>query len=223
MAAEILYEDRHLVVCVKPVGILSEEGGMPDLLQTQLKVARIFCVHRLDRAVGGVMVYAKDGKTAAKLSEMISGHAVTKEYLTVVHGVPEETRGEMHDLLYHDNARNKSFVVTRERRGVKDASLEYEVLETITTENGKQSLVHIRLHTGRSHQIRVQFSSRRMPLIGDGKYGSTAKDVNIALWSHKLTFSHPVTNRPIEISALPPAEAPWTQFGLHKNAPTKEN
>lgn len=212
MALPILFEDSYLTIAIKPAGVLSEEGGMPELLAEQLHAPRMFCVHRLDRAVGGVMVYAKDGKAAARLSEMIAGHEVNKEYLAAVHGAPQPAAGEMRDLLFHDNGRNKSFVVARPRRGVKEAALAYWTLETASWDGFPAALVRVRLQTGRSHQIRVQFASRQMPLIGDGKYGSSVKNTAIALWSHRLCFPHPFTGADLDFSAPPPALTPWTCF-----------
>lgn len=207
MAVKVLYEDKWLCLCIKEAGVLSEEGGMPELLKEQCGVEH-FCVHRLDRAVGGVMVYARDSKTAGKLSALVSNRDFEKEYLAIVHGRPETDKGIMRDLLFKDSSKNKSYVVQRMRKGVKEASLEYELLE----HNDVGSLVKIRLHTGRSHQIRVQFSSRAMPLLGDVKYGSTNKDCPIALWSYRLSFKHPITGKIIDICENPPMYSPWTDF-----------
>lgn len=207
MAIKILHEDKWLCLCIKEAGVLSEEGGMPELLKEQCGMEH-FCVHRLDRAVAGLMVYARDSRTAGKLSALVSNRDFEKEYLAIVHGRPENDSGIMRDLLFKDSAKNKSYVVTRMRKGVKEAELEYEVLSSA---NGL-SLVKIKLHTGRSHQIRVQFASRKMPLLGDVKYGSTNKDCNIALWSHRLSFKHPVTGKIIDIKEAPPATSPWTDL-----------
>jgi len=206
---DILYQDNHLVLCTKPAGVLSESGGMPEMLEAALG-GRFFCVHRLDRAVGGLMVYARDEKAAAKLSALVSERKLDKEYLAIISGSPEEIEGSMRDLLFKDSAKNKSYVVKRMRKGVKEALLEYRVLEKL----GDRSLIKIKLITGRSHQIRVQFSSRGMPLLGDVKYGSTFKEYPLALWSHSLAFRHPFTGKSVEMSALPPAEAPWKDFHI---------
>lgn len=210
MEIEILYEDQYLVACIKPAGVLSEDGGMPDLLQRQLDAKRIFCVHRLDKDVGGVMIYAKDGKTAALLSEAISAHMAKKEYLLICQGAPKEDEGTLFDLLFHDKQKNKTFVVKKERKGVKDASLDYKVISK--DENAGVSLVKATLKTGRSHQIRVQFASRKMPLAGDAKYGSSIKSSKIALWSFRYTFIHPVTGKEISAKKTPPGENLWTAF-----------
>ena len=188
---QILYNDGHIVAVVKPAGVLSEdkgEGSMPALLRAELGCAYIGCVHRLDRGVGGVMVYALDQPSCGKLSAMVASHQMVKEYLAVVHGCPESPEGEMRDLLFKDSARNKSFVVKRMRKGVREAVLHYQLLETIERENGTFSLVQIRLETGRSHQIRVQFSSRKMPLVGDRRYGSREDADGGKLWSYRITL-----------------------------------
>ena len=208
MDAVILHEDRDIVVCVKPVGTLSEKGGMPEILVQSCAAKEIYTVHRLDRAVGGVMVYAKTAEAAAKLSAAMGAGDFKKQYQAVVHGRPAEDSGVMRDLLFKDSAKNKSYVVKRMRKGVKEAELEYSVIES----RADMSLVKITLHTGRSHQIRVQFSSRKMPLVGDVKYGSSRKDCNIALWSASLAFPHPKSGERMCFSANPPEVYPWTEF-----------
>lgn len=206
---DILYTDKHLSLCVKPVGVLSEEGGMPELLEKETGRKHL-CVHRLDRAVGGLMVYAKTPAAAGKLSAQIADRSFIKEYLAVISGRPEADEGTMRDLLFKDSAKNKSYVVKRMRKGVKEAELDYKVLDC--KENA--SLVRIRLKTGRSHQIRVQFSSRAMPLLGDVKYGSTEKSCQIALWSNRLCFKHPISSEMLDFSAAPPDEYPWNLFRI---------
>ena len=207
MEIKLLYSDKDLAICIKPVGLDSEKD-MPARLMEQLNIKEIFPVHRLDMAVGGLMVYALNKKSAAKLSEQVAQRQMKKEYLAIVQGRPEEDRAVLHDLLYRDKAKNKSYVVKRKRAGVKDAELEYERLESVK----ERSLIRITLHTGRSHQIRVQFSSRKMPLIGDVKYGSTYKDCPIALWSYALSFNHPASNVPLHFEQLPPIENFWKEF-----------
>lgn len=221
---EMLYEDDALVVCEKPVGVLSQPdvGGtgedMLSLLAEQLrrpsdkKAPYVGLVHRLDRGVGGVMVFAKRPEIAGRLSVAVAEHRMTKQYLAVVHGCPDEPRGILRDLLYKDSAKGKSFVVDRERKGVKKASLAYRVLATLQdTPHGTLSLLQIRLHTGRTHQIRVQFASRGMPLIGDGKYGARDHGCPIGLWSYRLTFAHPSKKATVDICRLPTA-APFDLF-----------
>lgn len=206
MDPEILYQDAQIILCVKPAGVLSEEGGMPDLLRAQTGAARIFCVHRLDRAVGGLMVYARTKEAAASLSSQIADGRLEKRYLAVCRGDAPE-RGEMRDLLYHDAKTNKSYVVKRMRRGVREAALRYETLER----RDGLSLLRVELLTGRSHQIRVQFASRRLPLLGDRRYGGGAGS-EPALWSSRLYFLHPASGEALSIQAPPPKEEPWTRF-----------
>lgn len=184
----ILYENQAFAVCLKPRNVLSQAGkpgeiSMIDLLKEQLG-SEIYPVHRLDRQVGGVMVYAKTQESAAYFSREIQQGNLKKEYLAVVHGAPEANSGEMQDLLLHDARKNKSFVVNRMRGGVKKARLSYAVLERAED----RTLVQVRLFTGRTHQIRVQFASRKLPLIGDGRYGGGSGE--LALWSVRLTFRY---------------------------------
>ena len=204
---KILHEDKDIIVCIKPSDALSEttpEGnGFADALAKE-NGGYIGVVHRLDRGVGGVMVYAKTPAAAAALSRCVQQRTLRKEYLAVVHGVPVEVCGTLTDLLFHDRRRNKTFVVNRVRNGVKEAVLDYVVKKTAPVEPfGNVSLVRISLRTGRTHQIRVQFASRGLPLVGDGKYGASGDRCPIALFSTRLAFSHPVTGKPMEFCALP--------------------
>lgn len=207
MEPEILYKDKSLAVAVKPAGVLSESPGMPELLRDSLG-GSFYCVHRLDAGVGGVMVYARTGQAAAKLSDAMARKNFTKEYLAVVQGRPGQDRGLLRDLLFHDKSRNKTYGVDRMRRGVKEAELEYTVMGS----KGELSLLRVRLHTGRSHQIRVQFASRAMPLLGDARYGSRYRDCGIALWSERLCFPHPFEEKTLDFRQAPPASYPWTEF-----------
>lgn len=217
----ILYEDNFLIVCEKPLGILSQPdlGDGEDML-TILKEYRkdkkeeeyIGLVHRLDRNVGGAMVFSKKTFVTSKLSTAIQERNFVKEYYAVVHGRPEEDSGVLKDFMFKDSKKNKSFVVDRVRKGVKEASLEYELLDSKTVEDEIFSLVKIRLHTGRTHQIRVQFSSRKMPLVGDGKYGSKNNKCEAALWSHRLIFKHPAKKGEVDIMVEPPNCYPWNLF-----------
>ena len=190
---------------------------MPVLLREQLG-GDAFCVHRLDTAVGGVMVYALTRKAASQLSAYIAGDLLEKEYLAVVEGIPEPVEGVMEDLLLKDSTKGKSYVVKRLRKGVKDAKLEYRVLRSVATINGTYSLVWVRLITGRFHQIRVQFGSRRHPLLGDGKYGSKCNKCSTALWSYRLTFPHPKTGEMHIHTANPPDRFPWNLFEPNKKS-----
>lgn len=192
----ILFEDAHLVVCVKEAGIASELSPHGNDMVTRLLAGgrkEIFPVHRLDTATTGIMVYAKTKQAAAFLSGEIAGNRFYKEYAALVHGVPEPPEGTMEDLLFRDKQKNKSFVVKRERKGVKAAKLTYTLLSTRTVEKGVFSLVRVRLFTGRTHQIRVQFASRGMPLAGDGKYGANDNVKQLGLTCVMLSFRHPGT------------------------------
>lgn len=190
---EILYSDQNLAVIIKPVG-LDSEAGVPNALGEELG-GEIFTLHRLDKNVGGVMVYARNKKTAAALSKAIADGLMIKEYLALVHGTPPES-GVLEDLLFKDSRKNKVFVVKRERKGVKKAKLEF----TRLTE-GDTSLVRVRLYTGRSHQIRVQFASRGYPLVGDHKYGSKSEIKEPMLFSHRITF--PYNGEDVSFEATP--------------------
>ena len=190
---EILYSDKNIIACIKPVGLDSEKQ-MPENLKSQLG-GEIFTQHRLDLNVGGVMIYARNKKTASELSRAIQDGNMIKEYLAKVHGTPPEN-GDWEDLLFKDSRKNKVFVVKRIRKGVKKARLEFTRLA-----EGETSLVKIRLHTGRSHQIRVQFASRGFPLVGDHKYGSRDEKTAPMLYSHKITF--PYQGKEISFDSTP--------------------
>ena len=207
---EILKETARYLVCVKPVGTAAQgtqAEAMPQLLSEQLG-CDIFPVHRLDQTVGGVMVYAKTAQEAARLTQAMGQGQMQKTYLAVLTGCPAEKAGTLEDLLFHDRVKNKTYVVKRMRGGVKQARLHYEIL----AEQDGLSLARIRLETGRTHQIRVQFASRGLPLLGDGKYGSRDNRCTCALWSFRLTL--PTGARPQTFEALPPHQYPWTQFSL---------
>lgn len=191
MSVDIIYENEEFIVCIKPVGVSSQSSAgenMLSVLKQKLSLKEDpFVVHRLDTAVSGIMVYAKDKKTAAFLTKQIQERQFKKQYLCVVHSMPEENIGRFADLLFKDSKKNKSFVVKRQRKGVKVAILDYELLETVNHHGENISLIKVDLVTGRTHQIRVQFSSRKMPLYGDGKYGGS-DNCDIALFSNKIEF-----------------------------------
>jgi 23S rRNA pseudouridine1911/1915/1917 synthase len=191
---EILFSDNDIVICVKPVGLDSEQE-VPQALAQQLG-GEIFPLHRLDKNVGGVMIYSRTKASAAKFSRLIQDGLLVKEYVAMVHGTPPED-GDWTDLLWKDSSKNKVFVVKRERKGVKKARLAFHTLQA-----GDQSLVRVRLYTGRSHQIRVQFASRGFPLVGDHKYGSRDEATAPMLFSCCLTFPYRGQERKFEI--LPP-------------------
>ena len=212
-AMEILYQDANILVCIKPARVLStdEPGGLPGLVREALgdPKADVRTVHRLDRVVSGVMVLARSANAASELSRQIREDQFRKEYLAVVHGRPENPEGTLHDLLARDKARRMTFVAEAPGKGVQEAALSYRVLGYA---NG-MSLVRVRLHTGRTHQIRVQFSSRGMPLVGERKYAVWNDPCELALWSAKIGFYHPGTGEWVEFSKEPPAVFPWTEFG----------
>ena len=212
----IIYEDKAVIVAEKPVGILSQ-GDTPDsmpYLLSELTSGEIYPVHRLDRGVGGIMVYAKSQSAAAKLCAEVSERSFNKEYLAVVHGKPEEKSAVLEDLLFKDSRKNKTYVVKRERKGVKKAVLSYETVSCGFFAESEYTVVRVKLQTGRSHQIRVQFASRKHPLFGDGKYGAVDKEKNIALWSYSLGFYHPVTNERLSFTLNPPAESLFGKTGV---------
>ena len=205
---DIIYADEYIAVCVKPPRVLStdEPGGMPELVRQALNTEDIRTVHRLDRVVGGLMVFARSAKAASELSRQIREDAFEKEYLAVIHGAPEEAEGRLCDLLYRDKARKMTMVAQEMAKGVQPASLRYRVLKR----SGDLSRVRIKLETGRTHQIRVQFASRGMPLVGERKYSTLEDSCEIALWSCRLGFAHPVTGEHMEFELEPPVIYPWT-------------
>ena len=207
---EIVYSDDRIVVCVKPAGVVStdEPGGLPELVRRALgdPNAVVRTVHRLDRAVSGLMVLARTARAAADLSAQIREGGFEKEYLAVVHGVAGE-KGTMTDYLHRDKARKMTFVVP-EGSESQEAILQYSRLYSAED----MSMVCIRLVTGRTHQIRVQFASRGLPLVGDRKYGREDQAQNIALWSYSLRFLHPRTGETMTFVKEPPARYPWTEL-----------
>ena len=214
---KLLYEDKHLCLAVKPTGVLSEDDPtracMPALLREHFRAAGkgeyIATVHRLDKVVGGIMLFSRHQAVTGKLTGLIARHEVEKEYFAILRGRPEKEEDTLNDLLFHDSTHNKSYVVSRERKGVRQASLSYTVLGYREEED--LTLVRVRLHTGRTHQIRVQFSHRKLPLLGDIRYGSKA-DCDPALWSFHLAFTHPMTKKKVDVMAAPPMAYPWDLF-----------
>ena len=216
----LLYCDNVIAVCEKPAGCLAEAGSeknLPALLQQTLRdkgeADPVFTVHRLDREVGGLTVLGRTHEAASKLIEQFGAHQIDKEYYAVLKGVPEQAHAVWEDLLFRDAANNKTYVVKRTRKGVREAKLEYRVLETTMDEGQPISLVRIRLFTGRTHQIRAQFSARKLPLIGDGRYGGKDRRCSIALFSCVLGFNHPETGRRMRFYQRPDlTQFPWNQF-----------
>lgn len=207
---EIIYQDKDIIVCVKPPRVLStdEPGGLPDLIRQELgdPNANVRTVHRLDRTVSGLMVLARRSKAASELSRQIREGEFHKEYLAVIHGTPEEDAAELQDLLLRNKQERKTYLVTESGKDVQEARLSYQVL------NRAQDLtrVRIQLHTGRTHQIRAQFSGRGWPLVGDRKYGIPDEAEEIALWSYRLAFHHPYSGKPMEFILEPPLDYPWS-------------
>ena len=205
---DILYCDEDIVVCVKPPRVLStdEPGGLPELLRSQLGTEDFRTVHRLDRVVSGLMVVARNAKAASDISRQIREDAFQKEYLAVIHGEPAQESGRLEDLLLRDKARKMTLVAKEMAKGVQPAALRYRV---ISCQNG-MSRVRIQLETGRTHQIRVQFASRNLPLVGERKYAVLDDPCEIALWSYRLGFTHPATGEKMEFTKQPPESYPWT-------------
>jgi 23S rRNA pseudouridine1911/1915/1917 synthase len=206
---EIIYQDKDIVVCIKPPRVLStdEPGGLPELLREALGTKDFRTVHRLDRVVSGLMVVARNAAAASELSRQIREDGFGKEYLAVIHGRPEADEGRLYDLLLRDKARKMTNVVNQEGKDVQPASLTYQVLNS----QNNLSRVRIQLETGRTHQIRVQFSSRGLPLVGERKYSELNDPCEIALLSYRLEFTHPRTGEKMEFTHEPPREYPWTE------------
>lgn len=216
----IIYQCQDYIVCQKPIGISSQKSDtqedMINLISKELNIPtdKVYPIHRLDMPVGGTMIYALNSKSAAFLSSLISQNNIKKHYLAIVHGVPQNDCGIMEDLLFKDSRTNKSYVVKRMRKGVKKASLEYKLLGSTIIDGSPISLVKILLHTGRTHQIRVQFSNKKMPLVGDRRYGSGKDKCTVALWSNTLELPDDANNsKPKIYSSYPDTDTfPWNCF-----------
>ncbi len=214
---QVLYRDQAVMVCLKPPGVLSEPGAgrnLPALAASYLQAkgleGQVRTVHRLDRDVGGLMVLALSAQAAASLTGQIRDRDVTKEYYAVTQGIPAQESAVLEDLLFHDRNTNKTFVVQRQRKGVRPAALSYRVLQSLP--EAQLSLLRIRLYTGRTHQIRAQLAARGLPLWGDVRYGSRNTGGPIALWSCTLEFVHPQTGRRMSFYAKPTLPEPWSRF-----------
>lgn len=216
---KIVYQDKYIVLCIKPAGVKStdEPGGVPELVREALgeREAPLRTVHRLDQVVSGLMLLGRTKRAASELGQQVMERGFEKEYLAVVHGRPEAERGTLTDLLWRDKAQRMTFVAMEPGKDVQEAVLDYELLE----EREGLSLLRIRLRTGRTHQIRVQFSSRGLPLVGERKYAVLPEDCDIALWSHRLAFDHPKTGERMDVAEQPPAQYPWNLFNsLQENS-----
>lgn len=221
----IIYEDNHLLVVEKPPNVLSQGDRTGDidmltLLKDDIKErynkpgnVYLGLVHRLDRPVGGVMVFAKTSKSASRLSEEIRKREFQKIYMAVINGKPSKEKDRLVHYLLKDNKTNRVSVVGQDTKGAKEAVLDYEVLDT----SGGFSLVKIHLHTGRPHQIRVQFATIGHPLYGDQRYGTKNKNIReeIALWSHEIICQHPTLKKKMTFTSYPRKEGPWDRFVLN--------
>lgn len=225
---KIIHQTAEYVVVCKAAGEDSEHD-LPEMLAEQNgdRATDYYVVHRLDQAVAGLLVLARNRVTAAELSRQLTENRLRKTYLCVVPGMPAPESGEMQDLLYQDKMKRKMFPVKRKRAGVKEASLRYHVLETklmnTTVTSSKQedtaavsasqlTLVEVELQTGRFHQIRCQFAARKLPLVGDGKYGSRVRSPHLALFCRQLSFYDAKEKKECSFTAAPPAEFPWEIF-----------
>ena len=222
---KIIHMNKKYLVAIKKPGMLAEESG--DALSLPLLVKKellergdkdsIYTVHRLDRQVGGLTLLARSPDSASYFTDLIAKREIVKRYLAVIKGVPEATEGFYEDLLFRDSQKNKTYVVDRERKGVRDAKLSYRLIESKETESGVLSLVEIRLYTGRTHQIRVQFASRKTPLYGDSRYGSGDKKDMPALFAYSLSFAEK-SGKEVSFSASPEKIFPWTLFDFNAAA-----
>jgi len=212
LRVQILYRDENLIICEKPVGISSESPGLPDIISDMTGVT-VYPVHRLDTGTGGVAVLALSKTACQDVQNIFQNRLIIKEYFAVVEGIMPEKNGVFADYLFHDKYKNKSYVVSRPRKGVKEASCEWSVTDSIHAKEGTLSLIKIKLHTGRTHQIRVQFGSRGFPLVGDRKYGSRIKAEIPALWAFRIRFKYPSdTKSYIDVHSFPPRTFPWDLF-----------
>ncbi|SDO57634.1 23S rRNA pseudouridine1911/1915/1917 synthase [Alkalicoccus daliensis] len=220
----IIYEDNHVIVVEKPVNIPVQEDATGDkdmltLLKEDIKVryqkpgnVYLGLVHRLDRPVGGVMVFAKTSKAASRLSDAMRRQAFDKKYLAAVRGKPQKDAGRLEHYLWKDKNKNQVYVKPKGKEGAKKALLEYNVIAS----HRELALINVALYTGRSHQIRVQLSEIGCPIYGDQKYGSSVNKPGeqIALWAHELSFEHPVKKEMMSFKANPPKEYPWDAFNI---------
>lgn len=212
MSVPLLYRDEFLVVCEKPVGVSSETPGLPELVSGQIG-RKVFPVHRLDKGTGGALILSLSPAACAGMQRLFLRDGIAKEYLAVISGRPQQDSGHYTDLLFHDRRTNRTFVVDRPRKGVREASCDWSVVCSVPFEDETLSLVRVSLHTGRTHQIRVQFASRGFPLAGDRRYGGKVKADAPALWACRVSFPHPCMDG-VAVSAVsdPPDLFPWNLF-----------
>ena len=208
----IVYQDNFLIVCEKPYGVSSQKStkaNMIDMLEQKLK-REVFVCNRLDITTTGLIVYAFDKSTCAAINAQLSGDSFEKEYLAIIHG-RTKFEDKLEDYVYHDALTNKSFIVSEKKKNAKIAKLFYSTEKATTIKDDICSLVRIKLLTGRTHQIRVQFANQGHPLFGDGKYG--AKDnSDLALHCSKISFAHPNDGVTMMFSSEPPDKEPWNTF-----------
>lgn len=222
---EILFEDNHVIVVLKPQNVSSQadESGDKDMLSMVKEYIKekynkpgnvyVGLVHRLDRPTGGVMVFAKTSKAAARLSEQFKNHEAEKTYLAITKGILKNNQGKLVNYLLKDEKNNKARVVPMTTTGAKKAELDYTVLE----QNEDLNLVKIKLGTGRGHQIRVQFATIGCPVYGDQKYGTSMPKINLNLFAYELRFYHPITKEKMVFRAYPPENlSAWNKFNLEK-------
>ena len=209
---QVLYSDARFLICRKPPHILSESPGLPDILCQQENIPRLFPVHRLDQETGGTLLLAKDASACAALQQLFISGLISKEYVAVAPTTNNQISGTYQDLLFHDRRQNKTFVVKKLRKGVKKAECSWNILATQAIQNCSLSLYRVLLHSGRSHQIRVQFASRGFPLYGDRRYGSSFS-CTLALWAYNISFFNPFNPRQlVSCTSLPPDDIPWSFF-----------
>lgn len=218
-----IFEDKHILAVIKPSGIAAQGDKTGDEDLMTMLGGNLFLVHRLDRPVGGIILYAKTQAAAAKLSKQITEKTIQKEYYVVVMGSPDAPYGELSDHLKKLRTVNMSKVVPPSTPGSKEARLSYNLIKTVETSDlGALSLLSVKLYTGRHHQIRVQLSNAGLPIWGDTKYNRVFMKKKgwsqIALWSSKLCFKHPEDNRLMELTSLPPNEEPWSLFNFFNDS-----
>lgn len=212
MDIPVLYKDNYFCICEKPPGIISESEGLPSLLASRIG-RDAYPVHRLDQGTGGVCVLALSREACAAAANLFQSGKVRKEYLAVITGCPGTDSGKYTDMLYHDHRTNKTYVVDTQRKGVKKAECDWQLVSSVLWENHPLSLVRVQLYSGRTHQIRIQFAHRGLPLVGDRRYGGRIKSDYPSLWSASICFEHPY-KKGVSCSAesRPPESFPWNLF-----------